>query len=223
MSPLSWAARRWAAIVACLLMTGLLVGCSAAAEDTVTRNKAICERAFSENVAGANGTDLDITIRRCVQWSDWIVAAQAYPDALGGLSPLEVLEARCSDPVAGLASYATCGSLEQSTATLRPTPRVTVPPIRTPEPTPRPRRERRVSATQRPAAAENRSRSNGSPRNCTPGYEPCLPRRSDWDCFGGGGDGPAYTKRGQTYKVPRSDPYGLDSDNDGLGCEPRGR
>ncbi len=56
--------------------------------------------------------------------------------------------------------------------------------------------------------------------NCTPGYSPCLPLGpSDYDCAGGSGDGPAYTEPGVVYHVTGSDPYGLDADNDGLGCE----
>jgi hypothetical protein len=52
--------------------------------------------------------------------------------------------------------------------------------------------------------------------NCTPGYSPCLPPASDYDCIGGTGDGPAYTG---LVRVTGSDPYGLDADNDGYGCE----
>lgn len=52
--------------------------------------------------------------------------------------------------------------------------------------------------------------------NCTTGYSPCLPPASDYDCFGGSGDGPKYTGR---VTVTGSDPYGLDADNDGVGCE----
>jgi hypothetical protein len=56
--------------------------------------------------------------------------------------------------------------------------------------------------------------------NCTPGYSPCLPLGpSDYDCYGGSGNGPAYTKPGITYRVTGSDPYDLDADGDGLGCE----
>jgi hypothetical protein len=55
--------------------------------------------------------------------------------------------------------------------------------------------------------------------NCTPGYSPCLPPASDYDCWGGSGNGPAYTAPGVVYKVTGSDPYGLDADNDGNGCE----
>jgi beta-lactam-binding protein with PASTA domain len=52
--------------------------------------------------------------------------------------------------------------------------------------------------------------------NCTPGYSPCLPPASDYDCLGGSGDGPQYTG---LVRVTGSDPYGLDADNDGYGCE----
>jgi len=58
------------------------------------------------------------------------------------------------------------------------------------------------------------------PSNCTPGYSPCLRMGpSDYDCYGGSGNGPAYTQPGVTYQVTGSDPYGLDADGDGYGCE----
>ncbi len=50
---------------------------------------------------------------------------------------------------------------------------------------------------------------------CTPGYTPCLPPASDYDCAGGSGDGPKYTG---LVHVTGSDPYDLDADGDGLGC-----
>lgn len=57
--------------------------------------------------------------------------------------------------------------------------------------------------------------------NCTPGYSPCLIYHggADYDCYGGSGDGPYYTEPGVVYAVSGSDPYGLDADNDGSGCE----
>ncbi|MFD1947807.1 PASTA domain-containing protein [Nocardioides aestuarii] len=55
-----------------------------------------------------------------------------------------------------------------------------------------------------------------APSNCTPGYSPCLPPASDYDCAGGSGDGPEYTG---FVRVTGSDPYGLDADGDGLACE----
>jgi resuscitation-promoting factor RpfB len=61
--------------------------------------------------------------------------------------------------------------------------------------------------------------SGGGGGNGTSGYSPCLPPASDYDCAGGTGDGPAYTEPGVVYTVSGSDPYGLDADNDGDGCE----
>lgn len=70
-----------------------------------------------------------------------------------------------------------------------------------PEPQPEPKPE--------PEPEDNSS-------NCTAGYSPCLPPASDYDCEGGSGDGPKYTGY---VTVTGSDPYGLDSDGDGVGCE----
>jgi resuscitation-promoting factor RpfB len=60
-------------------------------------------------------------------------------------------------------------------------------------------------------------RTVAPPTNCTPGYRPCLPPASDYDCAGGSGDGPAYAS-GPVY-VEGSDPYDLDADGDGVACE----
>jgi hypothetical protein len=54
-------------------------------------------------------------------------------------------------------------------------------------------------------------------KHCKKGYKPCLHPASDYDCAGGSGDGPKYVYG--TVKVTGSDPYGLDADNDGTGCE----
>jgi hypothetical protein len=54
-------------------------------------------------------------------------------------------------------------------------------------------------------------------QDCTPGYSPCIPPGPDVDCAGGSGDGPRYVYG--PVRVTGSDPYGLDSDNDGWGCE----
>ena len=61
----------------------------------------------------------------------------------------------------------------------------------------------------------------GGGGSCTPGYSPCLVYHggADYDCYGGGGNGPYYTKPGVVYSVTGSDPYGLDGNNNGLGCE----
>jgi endonuclease YncB( thermonuclease family) len=63
--------------------------------------------------------------------------------------------------------------------------------------------------------------SGGGGSSCTPGYSPCLVYHggADYDCSGGSGNGPYYTAAGVTYSVTGSDPYGLDSNGNGLGCE----
>ncbi len=54
--------------------------------------------------------------------------------------------------------------------------------------------------------------------SCDPNYEgACVPIASDVDCASGSGNGPAYVS-GPVYVVGR-DIYGLDGDNDGIGCE----
>jgi hypothetical protein len=40
---------------------------------------------------------------------------------------------------------------------------------------------------------------------------------ADYDCAGGGGNGPFSTAAGVVYRVTGSDPYGLDGDDNG--CE----
>jgi hypothetical protein len=61
----------------------------------------------------------------------------------------------------------------------------------------------------------------GGTKTCTPGYSPCLVWHGgkDYDCYGGGGNGPYYTKPGVVYTVTGSDPYDLDTNNNGKGCE----
>lgn len=54
-------------------------------------------------------------------------------------------------------------------------------------------------------------------QSCTAGYDPCLSPASDYDCGGGSGNGPEYAY--ETVRVTGSDPYDLDSDGDGFGCE----
>ena len=52
------------------------------------------------------------------------------------------------------------------------------------------------------------------------GYSPAVSpgRYGDYDCLGGPGDGPNYIRG--PVQVGAYDPYDLDRDNDGIGCEP---
>jgi hypothetical protein len=67
-----------------------------------------------------------------------------------------------------------------------------------------------------PPSTNGGAGAGGGGSSCTAGYSPCLPPASDYDCSGGSGDGPEYTG---TVRVTGSDPYGLDADHDGFGCE----
>lgn len=64
--------------------------------------------------------------------------------------------------------------------------------------------------------------SNGAettvdPTRCDPNYSGCVPIASDVDCAGGKGNGPMYVKG--PVEVIGKDIYGLDKDQDGIGCE----
>ncbi len=53
--------------------------------------------------------------------------------------------------------------------------------------------------------------------NCHPSYSGCLEMNAgDYDCDSGSGNGPNYTGSIEVYG---SDPFDLDRDNDGWGCE----
>jgi hypothetical protein len=49
------------------------------------------------------------------------------------------------------------------------------------------------------------------------GYDPCIPPGGDVDCGGGSGNGPRYIDG--PVSVVGADPYGLDADGDGTGCD----
>ena len=57
------------------------------------------------------------------------------------------------------------------------------------------------------------------PQSCTPGYSPCIPPGDDVDCSGGSGNGPRYVTGPVSVDPGQGDPYDLDRDSDGIGCE----
>lgn len=58
----------------------------------------------------------------------------------------------------------------------------------------------------------------GTSTNCADGYSKCLDADApDYDCEGGSGDGPRYVSG--PIEVTGSDPFGLDRDRNGVGCE----
>jgi hypothetical protein len=100
-------------------------------------------------------------------------------------------------------------------------PPPTAPPATAPRPTAPPVTAPRAPATPPPPTQAPQIQSPSPPPapsgGCTPGYDPCIPPGPDVDCAGGSGNGPRYVQGPVT--VTGSDPYGLDADHDGIGCE----
>jgi hypothetical protein len=77
-----------------------------------------------------------------------------------------------------------------------------------------------VSTNQTIRSIEQDRKPSPSPTPCSgsgSNYSPCLPKAGDYDCAGGGGDGPNYVYG--TVRVVGVDIYDLDSDSDGYGCD----
>lgn len=72
------------------------------------------------------------------------------------------------------------------------------------------------AAAREQAQAEQEAQALAAAPSSGCDYDPCLAPASDYDCAGGSGDGPAYTGY---VRVIGGDPYDLDSDGDGVGCE----
>lgn len=98
------------------------------------------------------GTFLDDAIRMCSGVEDFVGGASLHPEVLGEIDPLVFLAARCTDPMADLGRYATCGSLERALATPTPTLDPTPSPGPTPKPTRTPKPAKKPKQTPRPTA-----------------------------------------------------------------------
>jgi hypothetical protein len=94
-----------------------------------------------------------------------------------------------------------------------PTPPTTVP-TTAPPPTHPPATAPPTAATARATAPPPRPAPE-----CTPGYTPCIPTGSDVDCAGGSGNGPRWITGPVSVDQSFGDPYDLDRDKDGTGCE----
>ncbi len=82
-----------------------------------------------------------------------------------------------------------------------------------------PTRATRTSTTTATRSTSTRTTATTkAAASCDPNYTgACVPVASDVDCAGGSGNGPAYVKGPVT--VIGDDVYGLDADDDGIGCE----
>jgi hypothetical protein len=121
-----------------------------------------------------------------------------------------------------------CGGgkqVAQPTATTSAPPVTAAPTTTTAAPTttkPRPTTTRRATTTTRKATPTTRraTPTTAAPaRNCDPAYpDACLHDGiGDYDCAGGSGNGPNYVRGPIRVRPP--DPFGLDRDGDGVGCE----
>ena len=68
-----------------------------------------------------------------------------------------------------------------------------------------------------PRPAPSALLSSAPAGGCDPNYAPCVPVDADVDCAGGEGNGPSYVAGPVT--VLGDDPYELDRNGDGVGCE----
>ncbi|WP_436494221.1 hypothetical protein [Actinokineospora sp. HUAS TT18] len=131
-------------------------------------------------------------------------------------------------PSDSLAASSTTTTTRTTTTTTTTT--TTVPPAPTTEPAavpapapapapttkPRPTTTTKRTTTPPPPPAPKPTTAKPAPA-CHPNYTPCVPIASDVDCAGGSGNGPAYVTG--PIRILGADPYRLDADNDGIGCE----
>lgn len=149
------------------------------------------------------------------------------PVARGLSDPRGLIVSRRAIPLFVVAAAAVllatgCGSETDPAsddATATPTPTVTA--AESPSPTPAAADDDpaddgggQQDEADQPAASGNCAAYANSGSWCTNGI-------GDYDCEDGQGDGPNYAPRPVEVKRPGTDPFGLDDDNDGEGCEVR--
>jgi hypothetical protein len=123
------------------------------------------------------------------------------------------------------ASTAQSGASAEAQAVYQRTPiRAAPAPSTTPAPTTTAPTTTRAPATTRTPATTRPARRVPAPTvaaaraGCDPSYpDACLDRAGDYDCEGGTGNGPNYVDGPLRVRAP--DPFDLDKDGDGWGCE----
>jgi hypothetical protein len=161
-------------VLIALILTAAVVSAQDAVEPTPHPVYPLCDAAFSRAAIGVSASPgpspalepalepapsaspqpvpdmsiLDDALRTCSSLDEFLAGAALYPEVLGEADVVVFVAARCGDPDAGLAQYATCASLQRALATPEPTPTpaVTPSPVPTPRPTMEPRRVRLAEA-----------------------------------------------------------------------------
>jgi len=143
------------------------------------------------------------------------VRAAVCGAVLGGT----LLAAGCSQPQTDRPATLAAADTPTTTTTQPPQTIATQPPPTaapaTTKPHLAPPTTRRVVATTTPRLPA----TTATKRNCDPAYpDVCLPDGiGDFDCAGGSGNGPNYVKG--PIRVLSPDPFRLDADHNGWGCE----
>jgi hypothetical protein len=134
----------------------------------------------------------------------------------GALAPTTTAAAP-ADAAAPTTAAPGSGAAEVPPLTMTPPAATTAPaPPVTTAPAPGKTTQTKKPPTTKPPAAKPPTKPPA--QNCNPNYTPCVPNDPvDVDCAGGSGNGPSYVQG--PVRVIGSDPYGLDTDHDGIGCE----
>ena len=124
-----------------------------------------------------------------------------------------------SAPSAAAASTAASTAPPPSVATVAPTTAATTRPPVTPKAAPRPAPKPVPKPAPKPAPKPTPKPVAAPPSACDPSYpDVCLKDGiGDYDCSSGSGNGPNYVAG--PVRVVGSDPFGLDANHDGFGCE----
>jgi hypothetical protein len=131
---------------------------------------------------------------------------------------VSAVTAGCGEKAPELGDASSAAAVAPSSSTT-PAPTTTAAPTTTKA---RPTTTRRATTTtRRPTTTTHRAAPTTAPptRNCDPAYpDRCLHDGiGDYDCAGGSGNGPNYVTGPIRVRPP--DPFGLDADGDGVGCE----
>ena len=154
-----------------------------------------CLLAFLGNSSTAISEDEAIATQIVINYTQWYLSATPSTTPVPSITPLPT---------------------ESHTATLTPIPTRTATSTPPHTYTPIPPSATAYIFPVMPAAAPTNA-ANSSP--CDPSYpDVCLPSdQGDYDCAGGKGNGPHYVDG--PIRVLPPDPFGLDGDKDGVGCE----